>query len=91
MALRTGIEPASTESESVTLSIRPPKHIAITSNSASSVPGKCRLVVYDTANYKNIPDGGFFGKCKFITDGNTYTGTDYVGDDTETFEFVTIE
>jgi hypothetical protein len=48
-------------------------------------------VIYDTANYKNVPDGGFFGKTRFVSDNNTYLGTDYVGKETETFKFITIE
>ncbi len=51
----------------------------------------CRVLVYDTANYKDVPNGGFFGKTSFVSDNNTYKGTDYVGRDTETFKFITIE
>jgi hypothetical protein len=71
--------------------IAAPKFIKITSNEGASIPGKCVIKVYDTANYKDIPDGGFFGKTEFISDNNKYDGTDYVGEDTETFKFITIE
>ena len=71
--------------------IAPPAYVAITSNKKAEVDGKIKLVVYDTANYKNVPDGGFFGNTDFVTDGETYRGTDFVGQDTETFKFVTIE
>lgn len=69
----------------------PPAVIEIKGNGKALKDGKVRLVVFDTANYKGVTDGGFFGKTKFITDGASYTGTDYVGQDTETFKFVAIE
>ncbi len=69
----------------------PPKHIVITGNKNASVDGKCRIVVYDTSNYKDVADGGFFGKTEFITDGHKYVGTDFAGQDTETFKFIAIE
>ena len=69
--------------------IAPPEHVKIVNT--KGVCGPYKFLIYDTANYKDIPDGGFFGKTKFITDNNTYIGTDYVGQDTETFKFITIE
>ena len=71
--------------------IAPPKYVKILSNEGAKIPGKCKLAVYDTANYMDVPDGGFFGKTEFATDGVSYVGTDFVGKDTETFDFITIE
>ena len=70
--------------------IAPPKYIRLYGNEKASVPGKVTVAVYDTAHYKDIPDGGFFGKTEFATDGATYFGTDYVGEETETFSFVSM-
>ena len=71
--------------------IAPPKYFRLYGNENASEEGKARILVYDTANYKNISEGGFFGKTEFATDGATYLGTDYVGRDTETFKFIDME
>ncbi len=69
--------------------IAPPRHIKIVKS--NGVLGPYKFLIYNTANYMDIADGGFFGNTKFISDNNTYLGTDYVGKETETFKFITIE
>ena len=71
--------------------IAPPKYFKLYGNNNASEDGKIRVQVYDTANYKDVPDGGFFGKTEFVTDGASYIGTDYCGVETETFDFIPIE
>jgi hypothetical protein len=70
--------------------IAPPKYFKLYSNKNASEDGKAKILVYDTAHYKDVPDGGFFGKTEFATDGATYIGADHVGEETETFKFITI-
>ncbi len=65
--------------------IAPPRHIKIVNSEGF------KILVPDTANYMDVPDGGFFGRTKFITDEKTYVGTDYTGEDTGVFKFVSIE
>ena len=67
--------------------VTPPPSIQIIGNYDAKKPGKCKFVVYDTSKYHGVTDGGFFGKTRFITDANEYVGTDFVGEDTETFVF----
>ena len=71
--------------------IAPPKYFRLYGNKNASEEGKARILVYDTAHYMDVPDGGFFGKTEFATDGATYIGADHVGEDTETFKFIPFE
>ena len=50
-----------------------------------------RYLVPDTHDYMDVPDGGFFGKTEFISDSETYLGTDFVGKATDTFKFINME
>ena len=68
--------------------VTPPTVIKITSHNGASVDGKCKITVFDTCHMDGVKDGGFFGKTSFITDGNTYIGTDFIDKETETFKFV---
>ncbi len=68
--------------------VTPPTVIKITSHKGASVDGKCKITVFDTNHIEGVKDGGFFGKTRFITDNNQYTGTNFVGKDTETFKFI---
>ena len=70
--------------------IAPPRYFKLYGNGNATEDGKVRIQVYDTANYKDIPDGGFFGKTEFVTDGASYVGTDYCGEETETFDFIPV-
>ncbi len=80
------------ESSSVNLNVvTPPAKIIIKGNEGASKPGRCKFVVFDTSKYHGVNDGGFFGKTRFITDDSEYVGTDFVGDDTETFKFVSLD
>ena len=66
--------------------ITPPDHITIKGNSQGLT-----YLVPNTKDYMGVRDGGFFGKTEFVTDGVTYLGTDYVGEDTKTFKFIDME
>ena len=46
------------------------------------------FVVYDYSSYEGMPDGGFFGNTKFISDNESYLGTDHSDKKTENFKFV---
>jgi hypothetical protein len=66
--------------------ITPPAHLTIKGNSQG-----LSYLVPNTKDYLGVPDGGFFGKTEFITDGECYLGTDYVGKNTKTFKFIDME
>ncbi len=68
--------------------VTPPSIISIKGNDNATKPGKCRFSVYDSSKYGGVTDGGFFGKTEFVTDSNSYLGTDYKNQDTETFRFI---
>ena len=68
--------------------VAPPSVISITKNNNAKTPGKCRFSIYDTSKYCGVSGGGFFGSTRFVTDENTYLGTDFANQDTETFRFI---
>ena len=66
--------------------ITPPPYMRIVGNKQG-----LRYLVPDTHDYMDVPDGGFFGKTEFISDSETYIGTDFVGKATDTFKFINME
>ena len=68
--------------------VTPPSIISVMRNENASLPGKCRFSIYDTSKYCGVSGGGFFGSTRFVTDENTYLGTDFANRDTETFRFI---
>ena len=70
--------------------VTPPTEMKILNNEGGKKAGRCRFVVYDTSKYLGVTDGGFFGKTRFLTENEEYVGTDFVGEDTETFKFVSL-
>ena len=63
--------------------ITPPAYIKVLNNKYGY-----KYVVFDTSDYKDIDDGGFFGKTEFVSDNERRIGTNYSDENTETFKFV---
>ena len=63
--------------------IRPPKYARIVNNKNNYV-----YRVNDMSVFDGIEDGGFFANTEFITDNETYVGTNHVGEKTENFKFI---
>ena len=63
--------------------IIPPKYMKVTGNAC-----KYTYLVNDMSSFEGIIDGGFFGNTEFITDNETYVGTNHSNEKTETFKFV---
>ena len=63
--------------------IVPPKYIKITNNKNNYV-----YLVNDMSSFEGITDGGFFGKTEFITDDESFVGTNHSEENTKTFKFV---
>ena len=63
--------------------ILPPKYLKVTGN-------ECKYVycVNDMSSFEGITDGGFFGNTEFISDSETYLGTNHTDEKTETFKFI---
>ena len=66
--------------------IIPPKYVKIINNKYGY-----KFVVYDTSSYKDMDDGGFFGKTEFISDNERRIGSNYSDVETENFKFVKYE
>jgi len=63
--------------------IRPPKYARVLNNKNNYV-----YLVNDMSSFEGITDGGFFKDTEFITDDETYVGTQHIGENTKTFKFV---
>ena len=61
----------------------PPKYLKVTGN-------ECKYVyrVNDMSSFEGITDGGFFANTEFISENETYVGTNHCNEKTETFKFI---